>query len=122
MEFRRVLFRSVDSPGGGVNPSEQIRRQVELTREAGIPVVVSMGNVAASGGYWISMNADVIYADPSTITGSIGIFGLWLRPPATLDKIGVPTGGVGHPRLACAFDPPLPFHPPLGDIPQPRNK
>src|SRR3546814_14708334 len=88
MEFRRVLFRSVDSPGGGVNPSEQIRRQVELTREAGIPVVVSMGNVAASGGYWISMNADVIYADPSTITGSIGIFGLWLSTRSEERRVG----------------------------------
>ncbi|PIP97504.1 MAG: signal peptide peptidase SppA, partial [Rhodobacterales bacterium CG18_big_fil_WC_8_21_14_2_50_71_9] len=63
----KALLLRVDSPGGGVFASEQIRREVELTRDAGIPVVVSMGNVAASGGYWISMNADVIYADPSTI-------------------------------------------------------
>ncbi len=59
----RPLVLRVDSPGGGVFPSEQIRREVELTKEAGKPVVVSMGNVAASGGYWISMNADRIYAD-----------------------------------------------------------
>src|SRR3546814_18228499 len=75
-----------------------------------------MGNVAASGGYWISMNADVIYADPSTITGSIGIFGLWLSTPDTLDKIGVHTGGVGTTRFAGAFDPTRPFDPAVGDI------
>ena len=68
----KALVLRVDSPGGEVFPSEQIRRQIELTRSAGIPVVVSMGNVAASGGYWISMNANRIYADPSTISGSIG--------------------------------------------------
>jgi len=71
-DVKAVVLR-VDSPGGGVFPSEQIRREVELTRAAGKPVVVSMGNVAASGGYWISMNADAIYARPTTITGSIGI-------------------------------------------------
>src|SRR3546814_553672 len=112
----KALLLRVDSPGGGVFPSEQIRRQVELTREAGIPVVVSMGNVAASGGYWISMNADVIYADPSTITGSIGIFGLWLSTPATLDRSEEHTGGVGTTRFAGAFDPTRPFAPAVGDI------
>src|SRR3546814_19186342 len=75
-----------------------------------------MGNVAASGGYWISMNADVIYADPSTITGSIGIFGLWLSTPDTLDKIGLHTGGVGTTRFAGAFDPTRPFDRAVGDI------
>jgi protease-4 len=106
----------VDSPGGGVFPSEQIRREVELTRAAGIPVVVSMGDVAASGGYWIAMNADVIFADPSTITGSIGIFGLWMSTPNTLAKIGVRTGGVGTTRFAGAFDPTRPFDPAVGEI------
>ncbi|MGE4359281.1 MAG: signal peptide peptidase SppA [Lysobacteraceae bacterium] len=82
-DVKAVVLR-VDSPGGGVFPSEQIRREVELIRAAGKPVVVSMGNVAASGGYWISMNADAIYAQPSTITGSIGIFGLFMTIPDTL--------------------------------------
>lgn len=112
----KALLLRVDSPGGGVFPSEQIRREVELTRDAGIPVVVSMGDVAASGGYWISMNADVIFADPSTITGSIGIFGLWLSTPETLAKIGVHTGGVGTTRFAGAFDPTRPFDPAVGEI------
>ena len=101
----------VDSPGGSVFPSEQIRREIELTKAAGKPVVVSMGNVAASGGYWISMNADRIYADPSTITGSIGIFGLWMSAPRALDKIGVHSDGVGTTPLAGAFDPTRPLDP-----------
>lgn len=101
----KALVLRVDSPGGGVFPSEQIRREIALTKEAGKPVVVSMGNVAASGGYWISMNADRIYADPSTITGSIGIFGLWMSAPRALDKIGVHSDGVGTTPLAGVFDP-----------------
>src|SRR3546814_1434427 len=72
---KAVVLR-VDSPGGEVFASEQIRREVAALKEAGKPVLVSMGELAASGGYWISMNADSIYADPSTITGSIGIFGM----------------------------------------------
>jgi len=88
-----------------VFPSEQIRREIELTKKAGKPVVVSMGNVAASGGYWIAMNADRIYADPSTITGSIGIFGLWVSGPRALEKIGVHSDGVGTTPLAGSFDP-----------------
>lgn len=112
---KAVLLR-VDSPGGGVFPSEQIRREVELIQAAGKPVVVSMGNVAASGGYWISMNADRIYADESTITGSIGIFGLWMTAPRVLDKLGVSTDGVGTTPLAGAFDPTRPLDPNAGAI------
>jgi protease IV len=103
-EAVKALVLRVDSPGGGVFASEQIRREVELTKAAGKPVVVSMANVAASGGYWISMNADKIYADESTITGSIGIFGLMLRAPRALDKIGVHGDGVGTTPWAGAFD------------------
>ena len=112
---KAVLLR-VDSPGGAVFPSEQIRREVELTKAAGKPVVVSMGNVAASGGYWISMNADRIYADDSTITGSIGIYGLWMTVPRVLEKIGVSTDGVRTAPLAGAFDPTLPLDPNAGII------
>lgn len=112
---KAVLLR-VDSPGGGVFPSEQIRREVELIQAAGKPVVVSMGNVAASGGYWISMNADKIYADESTITGSIGIFGLWMTAPRVLDKLGISTDGVGTTPLAGAFDPTRPLDPNVGTI------
>jgi protease IV len=100
----KALVLRVDSPGGGVFPSEQIRREVELTKAAGKPVVVSMANVAASGGYWISMNADKIYADESTITGSIGIFGLMVRAPRALDKIGVHSDGVSTTPWGGAFD------------------
>lgn len=112
-DVKAVVLR-VDSPGGGVFPSEQIRREVELTRAAGKPVVVSMGNVAASGGYWISMNADAIYAQPSTITGSIGIFGLFMTIPDTLAKIGVHVDGVATTRIAGAFDPTRPMSPEVG--------
>jgi protease-4 len=112
-QVKAVVLR-VDSPGGEVFPSEQIRYEVELTKAAGKPVVVSMGNVAASGGYWISMNADTIYAQPSTITGSIGIFGLFMNFPDTLAKIGVHVDGVGTTRLAGAFDVTRPLNPELG--------
>jgi protease-4 len=81
-------------------------------------VVVSMGDLAASGGYWISMNADRIYANPSTITGSIGIFGLVPTIPRTLDKIGVHTDGVGTTRFAGAFDITRPLDPQVGQVVQ----
>lgn len=113
-DVKAVVLR-VDSPGGGVFPSEQIRREVELTKAAGKPVVVSMGNVAASGGYWISMNADMIYAQPSTITGSIGIFGLFMNFPQTLAKIGVHVDGVGTTRIAGAFDLTRPLNPEVAE-------
>ncbi|MGH8028430.1 MAG: signal peptide peptidase SppA, partial [Arenimonas sp.] len=112
----KALVLRVDSPGGGVFPSEQIRREIALTKEAGKPVVVSMGNVAASGGYWISMNADRIYADPSTITGSIGIFGLWMTGQRALEKIGVHSDGVTTAPLAGAFDPSRALDPEAGQI------
>ncbi|KLJ00082.1 signal peptide peptidase SppA [Luteimonas sp. FCS-9] len=100
---KAVVLR-VDSGGGEVFASEQIRREVDALKAEGKPVVVSMGDVAASGGYWISMNADRIYADASTITGSIGIFALVPTFPRTLEKIGVRTDGVGTTRFAGAFD------------------
>ena len=112
----KALVLRVDSPGGGAFPSEQIRREVELTRAAGKPVIVSMGDVAASGGYWISMNADTIYADPSTITGSIGIYALLTTFPDTLAKIGVRVDGVGTTRFAGAFDPSRPLDPIVGEV------
>ena len=107
---KAVVLR-VNSPGGEVFASEQIRREVAALKKAGKPVVVSMGDVAASGGYWISMNADRIYADPSTITGSIGIFGLFPTANRALDKIGVHTDGVGTTRYAGAFDITRPLDP-----------
>lgn len=102
-DVKAVVLR-VNSPGGEVFASEQIRREVAALKTAGKPVVVSMGDVAASGGYWISMNADRIYADPSTITGSIGIFGLFPTLDRSLDKLGVHTDGVATAKYAGAFD------------------
>ena len=112
----KAMVLRVDSPGGEVFASEQIRREVELTRKAGIPVVVSMGNVAASGGYWISMDANRILADESTISGSIGIFGLVVSAPRALEKIGVHSDGVGTTRWAGAFDPTRPLDPAVGEL------
>ncbi|UNK41877.1 signal peptide peptidase SppA [Luteimonas sp. S4-F44] len=103
-EHVKAVVLRVDSGGGEVFASEQIRREVDALKAEGKPVVVSMGDVAASGGYWISMNADRIYADASTITGSIGIFALVPTFPRTLEKIGVRTDGVGTTRFAGAFD------------------
>ncbi|MFL6593580.1 MAG: signal peptide peptidase SppA [Luteimonas sp.] len=114
----KALVLRVNSPGGEVFASEQIRREIVALKAAGKPVVVSMGDVAASGGYWISMNADRIYADPSTITGSIGIFGLIPTIPRTLDKIGVHTDGVGTTRFAGAFDITRPLQPEVGTMVQ----
>ncbi|MGH8060521.1 MAG: signal peptide peptidase SppA [Pseudoxanthomonas sp.] len=114
-DVKAVVLR-VDSPGGGVYPSEEIRREVAALKAAGKPVVVSMGDLAASGGYWISMNADRIYADPSTITGSIGIFGLIPNITRTLDKVGVHTDGVGTTRFAGAFDISRPLDPAVGRV------
>jgi protease-4 len=115
-EAVKAVVLRVDSPGGGVFPSEQIRREVELTKAAGKPVIVSMGDLAASGGYWISMNADKIIASPSTITGSIGIFGLWANFPKTLDKVGLRSDGVGTTWVAGAIQPTREFDPRLGEV------
>ena len=114
---KAVVLR-VNSPGGEVFASEQIRREVAALKEAGKPVVVSMGDVAASGGYWISMNADRIYADPSTITGSIGIFGLFPTVDRGLAKLGVRTDGVSTTRYAGAFDVTRPLDPGVGQVVQ----
>jgi protease IV len=112
---KAVVLR-VNSPGGEVFASEQIRREVELIKAAGKPVIASMGDVAASGGYWISMNADEIYAQPATITGSIGIFGLFVNIDATLEKIGVHTDGVGTTPFAGALDPRRPLDPSVARV------
>ena len=112
----KALVLRVDSPGGEVFASEQIRREVAALKKAGKPVVVSMGDLAASGGYWISMNADKIYADESTITGSIGIFGLIPTFPRALDKIGVHSDGVGTTKFAGAFDVTRPLQPEVGQV------
>ncbi len=112
----KALVLRVNSPGGDAFASELIRREVELTKSAGKPVIVSMGDVAASGGYWISMNGDQIFAEPTTITGSIGIFGLFMNIPNTLAKIGVHTDGVGTTAFAGAIDPRRSLDPKVGAV------
>jgi protease-4 len=112
---KAVVLR-VDSPGGDVFASEQIRREVVALKAAGKPVVVSMGDLAASGGYLISTNADSIYADASTISGSIGMFAVVPNLTRTLDKIGVHTDGVGTTRFAGAFDITKPLDPEVGKM------
>ncbi len=115
-ESVKAVVLRINSPGGEVYASEQIRREVVALKEAGKPVVVSMGDLAASGGYWIGMDADRIFANPSTISGSIGIFGLIPTFPRTLDKIGVHTDGVGTTPFAGAFDVTRPLDPRVGQV------
>jgi protease-4 len=90
----KALVVRVDSPGGSVLASERIRQALLEAKSKKIPVVVSMGSVAASGGYWVSTPADFIYAEPSTITGSIGVFGVLPSFQGTLQKLGVGADGV----------------------------
>ena len=90
----KALVVRVDSPGGSVLASERIRQALLEAKAKKIPVVVSMGSVAASGGYWVSTPADFIYAEPSTITGSIGVFGIIPSFQGTLQKLGIGADGV----------------------------
>ncbi len=107
----KALILRVNSPGGSVFGSELVRRELELTRAAGKPVVVSMGDVAASGGYWISTASDEIIADPATITGSIGVFALLPQADQALEKVGVHAAGVSTTWLRHAGDPRVPIDP-----------
>ncbi|ANW23482.1 signal peptide peptidase SppA [Vibrio coralliilyticus] len=93
-KIKAVVLR-VDSPGGSAFASEVIRNEIEALKEAGKPVVASMSSLAASGGYWISMGADRIVAQPTTLTGSIGIFSVITTFEKGLNKLGVYTDGVG---------------------------
>jgi protease-4 len=90
----KALVVRVDSPGGSVLASEEIRQSILNAKRHDIPVVVSMGNVAASGGYWVSTPADFIYAEPATVTGSIGVFGIFPSFEGTLQKLGIGTDGI----------------------------
>ena len=112
----KAIVLRVDSPGGSAFASEVIRRELEATQKAGKPVVVSMSSVAASGGYWISATADEIVASPWTITGSIGIFGMFPTVEALANEYGIHRDGVGTTKLAGAFDLARPLNPELGAI------
>lgn len=103
-EAVKAIVLRVDSPGGSVFGSELVRRELELARAAGKPVVVSMGSVAASGGYWISTASDEVIADPATITGSIGVFALLPTGDKALAKLGVHTEGTTTTWLGGAGD------------------
>jgi protease IV len=98
-DIRAVVLR-VNSPGGSVMASEEIYRELLALRSAGKPVIVSMSNLAASGGYYISAPADEIWASPATLTGSIGIFAIIPTIDKTLGKVGVTVDGVGTTPLA----------------------
>ncbi|WP_457447539.1 signal peptide peptidase SppA [Roseateles sp. P5_E4] len=112
-EAIKAIVLRVNSPGGSAFASEILRRELELTRKAGKPVVVSMGDVAASGGYWISMASDTVIADAGTITGSIGVFGMLPTAEGLMDKLSLHTGGVTTTWLAGGYDPRRPLDPRL---------
>jgi len=110
-ENTKAIVLRVNSPGGSAFASEIVRRELELARKAGKPVVVSMGDVAASGGYWISMSADEVIADAATVTGSIGVFGMLPTADKLLDKLSIHTGGHTTTWLAGVYDPRRPLDP-----------
>jgi len=91
----KALVLRIDSPGGSVTASEQIYRELLAFKRTKRPVVISMGDLAASGGYYISAPADEIWASPATVTGSIGIFGLFPTAPRTFENLGIGVDGVG---------------------------
>lgn len=112
---RAVVLR-VNSPGGSAFGSELIRRELELTRSAGKPVIVSMGDVAASGGFWISTAADEIVADPATITGSIGVIAVLPTAERALERLGLHTEGYRTSWAVDAYDPRSPLDPRLEQV------
>ena len=111
----KALVLQIDSPGGSALASEIIRREIELTRQSGKPVIVSMSSIAASGGYWIASAADEIWAATTTITGSIGIYGAFATFEKSLDYLGVHNDGVGTTRVADALDTARPLNPIIAD-------
>jgi len=96
----KALVVRVDSPGGSVTASERIRSAILAAKAQKLPVIVSMGSVAASGGYWVSTPGDTIFAEPSTITGSIGVFGIIPTFAGTLQKVGLSADGVATTPLS----------------------
>lgn len=114
-DVKAVVLR-VDSPGGSIFASEEIYREIKALRAAGKPVVVSMSSVAASGGYYIAAAADEIWASPTTITGSIGVFAAIPTFQGTLAKIGINVDGVGTTPLSGDFRLDRPLGPAARDI------
>jgi protease-4 len=114
-KIKAVVLR-VNSGGGSVFASEIIRQALLSLKKNGKPYVVSMGSVAASGAYWISADANEIFATPTTITGSIGIFGAIPTFDEALDKLGVHSDGTGTTSLAAGMDLTRPFSPILAKV------
>ena len=110
-----VVLR-INSPGGDAYASEILRLELQQVRDSGKTVVISMGNVAASGGYWMAMAADEVWASPATITGSIGVFGMLPTFGATLDKIGVHTDGFGTTKMAGKLRLDMPLDPGISRV------
>lgn len=102
--IKAILFR-VDSPGGGVVASQEIYEEVKKTRDAGKPVVVSMGSLGASGGYYVSCGANRIVANRGTLTGSIGVISQFLRFDPLLEKIGIEANTIKSGRMKDAGNP-----------------
>lgn len=112
----KAVVLQVDSPGGSAFASEIIRQEIFNLQAAGKPVVASMSSLAASGGYWISANADQIWAAPSTITGSIGVFGMFMTYEDTLDYLGIHSDGVGTTEFSGALSVARPLAPEISNI------
>jgi len=110
-----VVLR-IDSPGGSMFASEQIRREVDALQDEGKPVVASMASVAASGGYYIAAPAEQIFAAPTTITGSIGVYAMFPTFERTLGKIGITSDGFGTTELAGAGRPEKDINPQLAEV------
>ena len=103
-KVKAIVFR-VDSPGGGVSASQEIYEEVKKTRDSGKPVVVSMGSVAASGGYYVACGADRIVANPGSITGSIGVISQFMQYNNLMDKIGITSSTIKSGKLKDAGSP-----------------
>ncbi len=100
-----ALVVRIDSPGGSTVASELIRRELELTKKAGKPVIASFGDYAASGGYWIALGANKIVTDPMSVTGSIGVFGMMPTFENSLEKLSLGVGGASTSVMADAMNP-----------------
>ena len=109
-DVKAVVLR-IDSGGGSAFASEVIRAELAQLQEAGKPLVVSMGSMAASGGYWIAAGADEIWATPATLTGSIGIFGAFPTGDEMLSGLGISTDGIGTSAVAGKLRPDIPLDP-----------
>ncbi len=113
--IKAVLLR-VRSPGGSIFAAEEIRRELELTRNAGKPVLVSFGDVAASAGYYVAMSADEVLSDPAAITGSIGVYALLPSVDRAWEKLLLHTHGTTTTWLAGALDPRRPLDPRMREL------